>query len=164
MNEEETESVVDEKDRYRLSNILGRNNEDNFEDFNLKEIQEILAELSNQTPFDLAHGELMQQQSLRAADVCAEFLGKLQKTISFYESKINSLKNKTAMDYKTTDGSKATMDMRKFAAESSPEVEEYQIKLAKAKGAKLLLDKKYEILIKQHHFIKEICVGLKKTF
>lgn len=149
---------------YKMSSILGLNLEEEFEDFDLQEIQEVLHELKNTIPYDLAQGELMQQKSLRAADVCSEFLGKLQKTISFLETKINSQKNKIAMDFKTDDGSKPTMDMRKFAAESNPIVEELQLKLAKAKGAKLLLDKKYEILIKQHHFVKEICVGLKKTF
>lgn len=156
---------MDSLQDYKLSTILGTSLEENFEDFDLEEIQTILNELKNTTPFDLAHGELMQQKALRGADVCSEFLGKLQKTTSYLETKINSQKNKVAMEY-TGDKPdvKITMDMRKFAAESNPEVEELQIKLAKAKGAKTLLDKKYELLLKQHHFIKEICVGLKKTF
>jgi len=147
----------------KLGAILGNEYEEQFLDFDLKEIQEILSELKNEIPIDIAHAELMQQQTLRAADVCAEFLGKLQKTTSYLEAKINSLKNKIAMDYESKDGSKVTMDMRKFASESDPSVEELQIKLAKAKGSRLLLEKKYEILIKQHHFLKEISIGIRKT-
>lgn len=147
-----------------LSNILGTNQEEDFENFDLKEIQEILLELRNTEPFDLAHGELMQQRALRGADVCSEFIGKLQKTISYLETKASSAKNRAALDYKGKENEKVTMDMRKFVAESDSAVEDYLLKLAKAKGAKALLDKKYELLLKQHHFVKEICIGFKKSF
>jgi len=148
----------------KLSTILGNDFEENFLDFDLEEIQNILAQLKNEAPIDLAHAELMQLQTLRAADVCAEFLGKLQKTTSYLESKANSVKNKAAMNFESKDGSRVTADMRKFASESDPEVEDLLSRLAKAKGSKVLLEKKYEILIKQHHFLKEIAVGLKKTY
>ena len=41
-------------------------------------------------------------------------------------------KNKAALNYKSPDGSKVTMEMRKFFCECAPEVEELQEKLAKA--------------------------------
>lgn len=147
-----------------LSSLIGVSNEENFLDFDLTEIQTVLADLKNENPIDLAHAESMQQKTLRGADVCAEFLGKLQKTTSYLESKINTLKNKIAMEYDPGDKVKVTMDMRKFAAESHPDVEDLQVKLSKAKGSKLVLEKKYELLIKQHHFLKEISMGLRKTF
>lgn len=146
----------------KLSSVLGLDLEENFLDFDLEEIQTILSELKKDIPIDIAHIESMQQKTLRAADVCGEFLGKLQKTTSYLESKLNSLKNRVAMEY-TSDGGKVTMDMRKFAAESNPDVEAIQIALAKAKGSKTLLEKKYEIVIKQHHFLKEMAAGMRKT-
>jgi len=149
----------------KLSSLIGSNFEENFLDFDLTEIQTVLADLKNENPIDLAHAESMQQKTLRGADVCAEFLGKLQKTTSYLETKINTLKNKIAMEYEPKDSTvKVTMDMRKFAAESHPDVEDLQVRLAKAKGSKLVLEKKYELLIKQHHFLKEISMGLRKTF
>lgn len=148
-----------------LLSLIGASDEEKFLDFDLTEIQTVLAELKNENPIDLAHAELMQQKTLRGADVCAEFLGKLQKTTSYLESKINTLKNKIAMDYEPKDSTtKVTMDMRKFAAESHPDIEDLQMRLAKAKGSKLVLEKKYDLLIKQHHFLKEISAGLRKTF
>lgn len=145
----------------KLSSVLGLELEENFLDFDIEEIQTILAELKKDIPIDIAHIESMQQKTLRAADVCGEFLGKLQKTTTYLESKLNSLKNRVAMEY-TSDG-KVTMDMRKFAAESHPDVEAIQIALSKAKGSKTLLEKKYEIIIKQHHFLKEMGAGMRKT-
>jgi hypothetical protein len=53
--------------------------------------------------------------------------------------------------------------MKKWAADVSPEVETVQIKLASAKGSKLVLDRKYEILVKSHHHFKDIAAGLRKT-
>jgi hypothetical protein len=53
--------------------------------------------------------------------------------------------------------------MKKWAGESSPEVEAVQIKLAEAKAGKIVLERKYEILIKSHHHFKDIAAGLRKT-
>ena len=78
------------------------------------------------------------------------------------QSQLNKIKNKAALDYKTPDG-KTTMDLRKFAAEASPEVEEINIKLAKAKAGKAVLEKKFDILIKSHHYYKDMALGYKKT-
>jgi len=53
--------------------------------------------------------------------------------------------------------------MKKWAGESSPIVEELQIRLAKAKASKLVLEKKYDILIRSHHHYKDIAQGLRKS-
>jgi hypothetical protein len=53
--------------------------------------------------------------------------------------------------------------MKKWAGESSLEVEEVQIKLAKAKASKIVLEKKYDILIRSHHHYKDIAQGLRRT-
>ena len=53
--------------------------------------------------------------------------------------------------------------MRKLAGTIAPEVEELQIKLAKAKAGKMVLDKKYDILIKNHHYWKDLAAGMRKT-
>ncbi len=151
-------------DKVTLGDIIGVSLEEDFLKFDLTEIQEVLVCLAETDALDLAHAEKLQQQSLRGADLIAEHLAKVIKTTSYLESKVSSIKNKVSLEYnKTPDGSKVTADMRKWAGESSAEVEEWNIKLAKAKGSKSVLEKKYDILIKSHHHFKDIATGMKKT-
>lgn len=147
----------------KLADFLGNELEENFMDFDLTEIQQVLEGLQNVDAIDLSHAELLQQQALRGADIITEYLGKIVKTVGYLETKVNSAKNKASLKYQAPDGAKTTADMKKWAGESSPEVEEIQIKLAKAKGSKVVLEKKYDILIKSHHHWKDIANGLKKT-
>lgn len=147
----------------RLGDFLGNELEEDFLSFDLTEIQQVLAKLQNTDAIDLAHAELLQQQSLRGADILAEYLGKIVKTIGYLESQVSSTKNKVSLEYQAPDGARTTLDMKKWAGESSPEVEKVQIKLAVAKGSKLVLDRKYEILVKSHHHFKDISQGLRRT-
>lgn len=147
----------------RLGDLLGDELEEEFVNFDLTEIQNVLSKLQDTNAIDLAHAELLQQQALRGADILTEYLGKIVKTVGYLESKVNSTKNKVSLDYQAPDGSRTTADMRKWAGESSPEVEEVQIRLAKAKASKMVLEKKYDILIRSHHHYKDIAAGLRKT-
>lgn len=148
--------------RVRLGDYLGDNLEEDFFNFDLTEIQEVLLHLQESDPVDLAHAEMLQQQSLRGADILTEYLGKIVKTVGYLETKVNSTKNKVSLEYQSTDG-KTTSDMKKWAGESSKEVEEIQIRLAKAKASKIVLEKKYDILIRSHHHYKDIAAGLRRT-
>ena len=145
-----------------LEQLIGSELEDEFLKFDLTEIQQVLIKLRDTDAIDLAHAELLQQQSLQAADTISEFLARLIKTVSYLESQVNATKNRVALGYTAPDGSRATMEMRKFAAEASTEVEELAIRLARAKGSKSLLEKKYDILIKSHHHYKDIAAGFKR--
>lgn len=147
----------------RLGDFIGDNLEENFSDFDLTEIQQVLEKLQYIDAIDLSHAELLQQQALRGADVITEYLGKIVKTVGYLEAKVNSTKNKVSLEYQAPDGSRTTADMKKWAGESSSEVEEIQIKLAKAKAAKVVLEKKYDILIRSHHHYKDIAAGLRRT-
>lgn len=147
----------------RLGDVLGSNLEEDFKNFDLTEIQAVLGQLRDADAIDLAHAELLQQQSLRGADILADYLAKMVKTVAYLESQVNSTKNKVSLEYVAPDGARTTVDMKKWAGESAPEVETVQIKLAEAKGAKMALDRKYEILIKAHHHFKDIAGGLRKT-
>lgn len=147
----------------RLGDLLGDELEEEFVNFDLTEIQQVLSKLQYTDAIDLAHAELLQQQALRGADILTEYLGKIVKTVGYLESKVNSTKNKVSLEYQAPDGSRTTADMRKWAGESSPEVEEVQIRLAKAKASKMVLEKKYDILIRSHHHYKDIAAGLRKT-
>jgi hypothetical protein len=147
----------------RLSDFMGSELEEDFSNFDLTEIQLVLEKLQDIDAIDLSHAELLQQQALRGADVITGYLGKIVKTVGYLEAKVNSTKNKVSLEYHAPDGSRTTADMKKWAGESSPEVEAVQIKLAKAKGSKLVLERKYEILIKSHHHFKDIASGLRKT-
>ena len=147
----------------RLGDFLGDELEEDFVNFDLTEIQQVLEKLQNTDAIDLAHAELLQQQALRGADILTEYLGKIVKTVGYLEAKVNSTKNKVSLDYQAPDGARTTLDMKKWAGESSPEVEQVQIKLAKAKGSKLVLERKYEILVKSHHHFKDIAQGLRRT-
>lgn len=147
----------------RLGDFLGTEHEENFVDFDMTEIQEVLENLREVDAVDLSHAELLQQQALRGADILTEYLCKVVKTLGYLETKVSSTKNKVSLEYKDPDGARTTLDMKKWAADVSPEVEKVQNKLAAAKGVKLLLDKKYDILIKAHHHYKDIAAGLRKT-
>jgi len=147
----------------RLGDYLGNELEEDFVNFDLTEIQQVLSQLQSTDAIDLVHAELLQQQALRGADILTEYLGKIVKTVGYLESRINSVKNKISLNYKDPDGNRTTLDMKKWAAESSPEVEEIHIKLSKAKASKMVLEKKYDILIKSHHHYKDIAQGLRKT-
>lgn len=147
----------------RLGDFLGNELEEDFANFDLTEIQQVLEKLQSTDAIDLAHAELLQQQALRGADILTGYLGKIVKTVGYLEAKVNRTKNKVSLDYQAPDGSRTTLDMKKWAGESAPEVEEVQIKLAKAKGSKLVLERKYEILVKSHHHFKDIAQGLRRT-
>lgn len=144
-----------------LGQLIGSSLVDDFEDFDITDIQRVLKSLGNENPIDIAHAEMLQQKSLYAAELITDHIAKLVKTVSFLEGKVNSVKNKISLDYKSPDG-KTTGEMKKAAGESSPEVEALGIQLAKAKGAKIALEKKFDILIKMHHFYKDISNNQKK--
>ena len=146
-----------------LKDILGENFDDEFMNFDLTEVQNILSELQDTNAIDLAHAEMLQQQALRCADILSEYLSRVVKVVSYLESKLNSVKNKAALNYKPEDGARVTADMRKFASEIAPEVEAVSAAIAKARGSKVLLEKKYDILIKSHHHYKEISSGIRQT-
>jgi len=146
-----------------LSDFLGTDLEENFAIFDMTEIQEVLETLRDTDPVDLAHAELLQQQSLRGADIITGYLGKMVKTVGYLETKVNSVKNKVSLEYAAPDGSRTTTDMKIWAGQSSPEVEAVSIKLSKAKASKIVLEKKYDILIRSHHHYKDIAAGLRKT-
>jgi hypothetical protein len=147
----------------RLGDFLGTELEEEFGNFDLTEIQQVLEKLQNDNAIDLSHAELLQQQSLRGADILTEYLGKIIKTVGYLEAKVNSTKNRVSLEYQAPVGTRTTAEMKKWAGESSPDVEEIQIKLAKAKGSKVVLERKYEILIKSHHHFKDIAAGMRKT-
>lgn len=145
----------------KINDIIGHNLEENLQDFDVTEIQAILSNLKDDQPMDIAHAEKLCQETLRCADILSEMLAKTIKTTSHLENKLNVARNKAMVNF--TSESKVTADIRKAAAEMDPLVEELSDKLAVAKGVKLALDKKYEILIKSHHHWKDIAGGLRKT-
>lgn len=150
-------------EKVSLGSLLGDQLEEEFINFDLTEIQSLLQNLQSTDAIDLPHAELLQQQSLRAADILIEYLGKIVKTVGYLESKVNTVKNKVSLEYKAPDGSRTTTDMKIWAGSASPEVEEVQIRLAKAKASKVVLEKKYDVIIKLHYHYKEIAMGFKKT-
>jgi len=149
-------------EQVKLRDLIGDQMDESFLDFDLTEIHEVLQTLAEQGVADLAHAELLQQKSLRGADILSEFLGRVVKTVTYLETKINRTKNKVSLDYKAPEG-RTTSEMKKWAGESSPDVEELYILLSKAKASKIVLEKKYDILIKSHHFYKDIATGLRKS-
>src|ERR1035437_4988702 len=138
-----------------LASLLGTELEEDFMNFDLTEIQEVLSKLQELDPIDLAHAEFLQQQSLRGADIITEYLGKIVKTVGYLEVKVNSTKNKVSLEYVAPEGSRTTTDMKIWAGQASPEVEKVAIALAKAKASKIVLEKKYDMLIRSHHHYKD---------
>jgi hypothetical protein len=145
-----------------LKDVIGQSFEDDLGEFDLTEINNISNSLSLEDAIDLAHAELLQLRSLRGADICVEYLSKTIKLVNYLESKINTVRSKASFEYKTTDGTKATADMRKLAGEAAPGADDLSNTLAKAKAAKSYLEKKYEIMIRAHHHYKDISNGMRK--
>jgi hypothetical protein len=146
----------------KLGDFLGTQLEEDFSQFDITDVQEVLKNLSNTDAIDLSHAELLQQQALRAADLLTEYLGKIVKTVGYLEAKVNSTKNKVSLDYQAPEG-RTTTDMKIWAGLASPDVEALLIKLAVAKGAKTSLERKFDILVKSHHHWKDIAQGLRRT-
>jgi hypothetical protein len=147
----------------RLGDFMGTELEEDFSNFDMTEIQEVLCKLQEVDAIDLVHAEFLQQQSLRGADIITEYLGKIVKTVGYLETKVNTIKNRVSLEYKAPDGVKTTTDMKIWAGQSSSEVETVSISLAKAKASKIVLEKKYDLLIRSHHHYKDIAQGLRKT-
>ena len=145
-----------------LSQALGSEDVEAFADFDITIIQKVLASLAKEEVIDIAHAEMLQQKTLYAADIIIEYIAKLVKSVGFLESKVNAVRNRISLEYENPNGGKTTVEMKKQAGESAPEVEELSVKLAKTKGAKSFLERKYEILIKAHHFYKDIASNQKK--
>jgi hypothetical protein len=147
----------------RLGDFLGTKLDEEFLDFDLTEVESVLSNLHGIDAVDLSHAEVLQQQALRGADIVVGYLGRMVKIISYLETKVNSTKNKISLEYTAAEG-RTTIEMKKWAGEvGSPELEQWQEKLGSAKGSKLVLDRKYEILVKTHHHFKDIATGLRKT-
>jgi hypothetical protein len=146
----------------RLGDVIGSET-DNFKDFDLTEVQQVLNNLRETEAIDLAHAEFLQQQALRGADILSEYLGKMVKIIGFLETEVNKVKNKVSLEYQAPEGSRTTTDMKIWAAGASLEVEKISINLAEAKASKMVLEKKFDIIIRQHHHYKDISQGLRRT-
>lgn len=146
-----------------IRDMVGDSLEDDFLSFDMSEIQSVLSVLQSTEAIDLAHTELLQQQSLRGADLLADYLCRIVKTVSHLESQLSSTKNSAALNYISPEGVKPTADMRKWYSESCEEIQPIQEKLARAKASKLLLEKKYDIMIKSHHHYKDIASGLRRS-
>ena len=147
----------------RLGDLIGSNPEEDFRNFDLTEVQQVLNHLQQTEAVDLAHAEFLQQQALRGADILAEHLAKMVKTVAHLEAKVNSVKNKVSLEYVAPDGARTTVDMKKWAAECSPEVTAAIERLADAKGGKVALERKFDIIVKAHHHFKDIASGLRRT-
>lgn len=146
-----------------LGQLVGTDLVEDFNQWDFSEIEKVLQQLAMAEIPDLSHAELLQQQALRGADLISEYLSKMVKTVSYLESKLNSVKNKAALEFKPSEGQKATADMRKQFGESAPEVDQLSAQLARSKGAKVLLEKKFDLIIRCHYQYKEVAAGLRKT-
>lgn len=147
-----------------LGELVGSELIEDFSIWDFSEITQVLGQLQREEAIDIAHAERLQQQALRGADIVSEYLSKMVKTVSYLEFKFNSVKNKAGLEFKNPEEKgKVSADLRKMAAESAPEVDEVAKSLARAKGAKSALEKKYDLLIKSHYFYKEICLAYRKS-
>ena len=114
--------LSDKKSSNTLSDLInGDKFDDEFLKFDLTEIQSVLSQLKSEEAIDIAHAEHIQRKALRGADIVAEYLGILVKMTSYYETKINSVKNKASLNYTAAEG-RTTAEMKKWAGESSPDI------------------------------------------
>jgi hypothetical protein len=153
-------SEVDSESKITLGQILGSSFNERFMDFDMGPTQRVLGQLEQEAVHDLAHAELQQQRALRCSNNIGEFLGIIVKNIAYLESKIQSTRNKFALTHipKDEDGKpmKVTVDVRNMLLKSCPEADPLEETLARLKGAKEMLAKKYDSLTKAHYHYKEI--------
>ncbi len=143
---------------------MGTQNIEPWEEFDLTEVQQVLKSLRDNEAFDIAHAEFLQHRALYAAEILIDMIAKMIKTSGFIEARINTVKNKVALEYKCDDDKiRVTAEMRKQAGESHPEVEELGLLLARTKGARSALEKKYDVLIKMHYYFKELAQGQRQS-
>jgi hypothetical protein len=154
---------TEEKEVITVGSLLGNDLDEAVLDFDLSEVQEVVSLLQSEDTPTIVEAERMQQKALRAADVLSEMLGKVHKTIHYLDAKCSSVKNRESLNYSPPDGVRVSIELRKMAGESSDELIALETSLSRAKGAKALLEKKYEIIIKSHHYYKDIANGLKLT-
>jgi hypothetical protein len=147
---------MSEQEDYSVTNIIGEDDVDDFLNFNLTSIQGVISKLSLDQAVDEANALMLQQYALLAADKILEFIAKTTKTAHNLEHQANQAYNLAALNFKPSDGSKPTMEMRKMAGEADPAVYTIQMRIGKAKGLKAALDRKYDVLIKAHHHFKDI--------
>jgi hypothetical protein len=147
----------------KIRDVIGESVDEAFLDYDYTRIQETLNEISNNDTPDIAHAQYLQHKCLVAADILAEYSGKIIKHLSYLENKLTSIRNKYALEYRDPITNKATGEMRAFAVKSCPDADEYEENLARAKGVKALLDKKFDILIKAHHLYKDVANQLIRT-
>jgi hypothetical protein len=146
-----------------LGQLLGNDNIESFEEFDLTEVQKVLKSLGNEDAIDIAHAEFLQQRALYGAELLIDMSAKMIKTVGYLEAKVNSVKNRCALDYKPADDKiRITAEMRKSASECDPKVEELSLLLAKARGAKQAIDKKMDLLLKTHYYYKELAGNQKQ--
>ena len=143
-----------------LGELLGNDMVENFEDFDLTEVQKVLKSLAVEDAMDVSFCAYLQQRSLYGAELLIDMSAKMVKTVGYLESKINSVKNKCALEYKHPDDKvRVTAEMRKSASESDPKVDELSLMLAKCKGAKFALEKKLDLILKSHYHFKELAAA-----
>jgi hypothetical protein len=147
----------------RVKDIVGDTLDDAIFEFDLTEVQNVVSKLQSEDVPTLAQAERLCQEALRGADILSEYLAKVHKIMNYLDAKVATTRNKIALDYVPPDGARNSIELRKMAGEASQEVLDLEINLAKVKGAKTLLEKKYDIIIKSHHHYKDIATGLRKT-
>ena len=147
----------------KVRDLVGDNLDDAVFDFDLTEVQAVVKRLQSEAVPTLAEAEKLSQEALRGADILSEHLAKVHKIMNYLDAKAASVRNKIALDYVNTSGKNTSIELRKMAGESSQEVLDIEIELAKIKGAKTLLEKKYDIIVKAHHHYKDIAAGYRKT-
>ena len=146
-----------------LGDLLGNNDIEDFNSFDLTEIQKVLKSLAIEDALDISHCQYLQQRSLFGAECLIDFSAKMVKTVGFIEAKINTLKNKCSLEYKhPEEGIRITAEMRKSGGESDPRVEELSFLLARAKGAKLAIEKKLDLILKMHYHFKELAISMQQ--
>lgn len=162
---EEVKNIIASKhsDKVTVNDLIGSDDDEKFLNFDLTEVQNLVSNLQSIGVDDIGHAMELQQTALRCADILSEYIGKIVKTISFLDAKLSSKKNKVALNYESLTHNRTSIELKKMAGESDPEVEDIALQIAKAKGAKSVLEKKYDIVIKAHHHYKDIANGLRRS-
>jgi hypothetical protein len=158
-----TDEVITDKVRVTVNDYIDGDLDGAILNFSLVEVQEVINALQSEDTPTIVEAEKLQLMALRGADILSEIIGKLHKTIHYLDAKTASVKNKASLNFVPPAGVRDSIELRKIAGTASDELLDVEISLSKAKGAKALLEKKYEIIIKSHHYYKDVANGLKLT-
>jgi len=142
----------------RIKDEIGETFEDDFMEFDLTLVHDLLDDINNNSAPDLYQAEDLRRRTIVGMRMLTQYEGRLIKITNYLNSKIPAIRSKYAIHY-TNEGKKDPTDKtRDYAFKSCPDAEPFEKTLAQATAARTVVQKKYELLSKAHYMYRDLCL------